>query len=49
MLTGAPVLGEVLAGEDPETPSVDLADQARRFVDGYVKYFFEQRGTPKAP
>jgi len=45
----APVLGEVLAGSDPKTPSADLADQARRFIDGYVKYFFEQRGTPKAP
>lgn len=45
----APVLGEVLAGRDAGTPSAELADQAQRFVDGFVKYFFEQRGTPKAP
>ena len=45
----APVLGEVLAGKDPKTPSADLADQARRFIDGYAKYFFEQRASSKAP
>ena len=47
--TAAPVLGEVLAGNDPKTPSADLADQARRFIDGYIEYFLQQRASSKAP